>query len=154
MVAFILPKAWWCGGCTAPHTTHAQPGCPVLSLLAAAVLAGAGCTRQVSYTQNVQPILSAKCLRCHDGDGEGSEKSGFNVKSYDSLMTGTKLGQVIVPGDALSSSLYLMVSHKTKPEIHMPPHGKESLAKGRGEPLSEGEIDTVKRWIDQGAKNN
>jgi hypothetical protein len=126
----------------------------IMTLIVASLLAGAGCTRQVSFSQDVNPILSAKCLKCHDGSGEGSEKSGFNVKSYDSLLTGTKLGQVIVPGDALSSSLYLMISHKANPEIHMPPHGKDSLAKGRGEPLSQGEIDTVKRWIDQGAKNN
>jgi hypothetical protein len=125
-----------------------------VTLLAAAFLAGAGCTRQVSFNQDVKPILSAKCLSCHDGSGEGSEKSGFNVKSYDSLIAGTKLGQVIVPGDALSSTLYLMVAHKANPEIHMPPHGRDSLAKGRGEPLTESEIDTVKRWIDQGAKNN
>jgi len=69
-------------------------------------------------------------------------------------MTGTKLDKVIVPGDALSSTLYLLISHKAGPEIHMPPHGGQSLAQGRGEPLTQGEIDTVKSWIDQGAKNN
>ena len=126
----------------------------IASLLAAALLVGTGCTRQVSFNQDIKPILSAKCLSCHDGSGEGSEKSGFNVTSYDSLLTGTKLGQVIVPGDALSSSLYLMISHKASPEIHMPPHGGKSLAKGKGQPLSDSEIDTIKRWIDQGAKNN
>ena len=126
----------------------------ILSLLAIALLAGAGCTRQVSFSQNVKPILDAKCLSCHDGTGEGSTRSGFNVKTYDSLMLGTKLGKVIVPGDAVSSTLYRLISHQASPEIHMPPHGGQSLAKGKGEPLTDGEIDTIKLWINQGAKNN
>jgi hypothetical protein len=126
----------------------------IMSLLVVAFLIGAGCTRQVSFSQNVKPIMDAKCLSCHDGTGEGSTQSGFNVKTYDSLMMGTKLGKVIVPGDAVSSTLYRLISHKASPEIHMPPHGGQSLAKGKGEPLTEGEIDTIKLWIDQGAKNN
>lgn len=126
----------------------------IASLLVVALVVGAGCTRQVSFKQDVMPMLNAKCLSCHDGSGEGSAKSGFNVKTYDSLITGTKLGKVIVPGDAVSSTLYLLVSHKASPEIHMPPHNEHSLAKGRGEPLTQGEVDTIKLWIDQGAKNN
>ena len=126
----------------------------ILSLLVIVFLTGTGCTRQVSFSQDVKPILDAKCEACHDGTGEGSTQSGFNVKTYDSVMAGTKLGKVIVPGDALSSTLYLLITHKASPEIHMPPHGTQSLAKGKGKPLSEDEIDTIKRWIDQGAKND
>jgi hypothetical protein len=126
----------------------------ILSLLAVAILAGAGCTRQVSYSKDVMPVLNAKCLTCHDGSGEGSVKSGFSVKTYDSLMAGTKLGKVIVPGDAVSSTLYRLISRKASPEINMPPHGGQSLAMGKGEPLTKGEVDTIKLWIDQGAKNN
>lgn len=126
----------------------------ILSLVVVALVAGAGCTRQVSYSQDIKPILNAKCLSCHDGGGEGSAKSGFSVKTYDSLIAGTKLGNVIVPGDAVSSTLYRLISHQASPEIQMPPHGGQSLAKGRGEPLTAGEIDTIKLWINQGAKNN
>jgi len=126
----------------------------LMSLLVVALLVGAGCTRQVSFSQDIKPMLNAKCLSCHDGSGEGSAKSGFSVQTYDSLIMGTKLGKVIVPGDAVSSTLYLLIAHKASPEIHMPPHGGQSLAKGKGEPLTEGEIDTIKLWINQGAKNN
>jgi len=126
----------------------------LMSLLVVALLVGVGCTRQVSFSQDIKPMLSAKCLSCHDGSGEGSAKSGFSVQTYDSLIMGTKLGKVIVPGDAVSSTLYLLIAHKASPEIHMPPHGGQSLAKGKGDPLTEGEIDTIKLWINQGAKNN
>lgn len=123
-------------------------------LLVVALVAGAGCARQASFSRDIQPVLSAKCLSCHDGSGEGSTKSGFNVKTYDSLMAGTRLGKVIVPGDAVSSTLYRLIAHKASPEIQMPPHHGESLAKGKKDPLSQDEIDTIKLWIDQGAKNN
>lgn len=126
----------------------------IISLLVVAFLLGTGCTRQVSFSQDVRPMLNAKCLSCHDGSGEGSTQSGFSVKTYDSLMTGTKLGKVIVPGDAVSSTLYRLIAHKASPEIQMPPHHGQSLAKGKAEPLTEGEIATIKQWIDQGAKNN
>jgi hypothetical protein len=126
----------------------------IMSLLVVALLVGAGCTKQVSFSQNVRPILNAKCLSCHDGSGEGSTQSGFNVKTYDNLIAGTKLGKVIVPGDAVSSTLFRLISHQASPEIHMPPHGGQSLAKGKGEPLTDAEIDTIKLWINQGAKNN
>ena len=126
----------------------------LIGLLFVAFVFGAGCTRQVSFVQDVSPILNAKCLSCHDTTGEGSTKSGFSVMTYDKLMAGTKLGKVIDPGNAVSSTLYLVIAHKTSPEIQMPPHHLESLAKGKSVPLTQGEIDTIKLWIDQGAKNN
>ena len=45
------------------------------------------------------------------------------VDSYDSVMKGTKYGPVIVPGDSLSSSLYLLVAGKVHSSIWMP-HGR------------------------------
>jgi hypothetical protein len=71
----------------------------------------AGCSQDVSYKNDVEPILQANCLSCHDGQGEGIEASGFSVKSYDELMKGTRSGQVVVPGDSLSSTLYRLIDH-------------------------------------------
>ncbi len=114
---------------------------------------GTGCSKPVSFTDDVNPILVYNCLTCHAG-GEGSVKSGFNVQNYDSLMGGTKFGPVIVPGDSESSTLYRLVAQKVEPEIQMPPHHDESLAEGRREPLTPEQVETIKMWIDQGAKNN
>ena len=126
----------------------------VMSLVATVLLVGAGCTKQVSFSKDVKPILNAKCLTCHDGSGEGSTKSGFSVQTYEGLKSGTKLGQVVVPGDAVSSSLYRMVAHQASPEIQMPPHHEEAKAAKKLQPLTDGEIDTIKQWINQGALNN
>ena len=114
---------------------------------------GAGCSKQVSFKNDVNPILVSKCIECHI-EGEGTAKSGFSVQTYDSLMKGTKFGPVVIPGDSVSSTLYRLVGHEADPEIQMPPHHDESRASGKLEPLSTAEIDTIKMWIDQGAKNN
>ena len=122
--------------------------------LAACGLSLAGCDNQVSYTEDVQPILFASCLSCHDQSSEGYQNSGFSLDSYESVMGGTKFGAVVVPGSAESSSLYLVVAHKTASEIHMPPHADDALAEGRGVSLTEEQIETIKLWIEQGALNN
>lgn len=113
-----------------------------------------GCERQVSYSADVKPILDNYCISCHSGSGEGEAASGLAMDDYDSLMRGTKFGQVVVPGSAMSSSLYLVVTEKADKKIHMPPHHDESLAEGRGFALSRTNIETIGTWIDQGAKNN
>lgn len=114
-----------------------------------------GCSRsEVSFSSDVQPIFEAHCIECHDSSGEGVTVSGFSVSDYDSVMKGTKFGQVIIPGSSISSTLYLVVAQKTAPEIQMPPHHTEAWAEGRGLPLSEQQVEIIQAWIDQGAQNN
>jgi hypothetical protein len=114
-----------------------------------------GCTRPVvSFSSDVQPILEKHCIECHDSSGEGVVTSGFSVLDYDSVLKGTKFGQVIVPGSSISSTLYLVVAHKTATEIQMPPHHILAWADGRGSPLSDDEIEIIQTWIEQGAQDN
>jgi len=93
-------------------------------------------------------------MNCHDGSGEGSEKSGFSMKTYEELMKGTKFGPVIVAGESASSTFYRVISHKADPQIQMPPHHVESAADGKAKQLTSAQIDVIKLWIDQGALNN
>ncbi len=114
----------------------------------------AGCERQVSFARDVHPIFVEFCAECHDQEGEGLEASGFSVRDYESVMKGTRYGAVVMPGSSISSSLYLLVAQKTAPEIQMPPHHKESLSVGRRMPLADDKVETIRLWIDQGAKDN
>jgi hypothetical protein len=124
-------------------------------ILAVIPVFGTGCSKQVSFNDDVNPILAASCLMCHgDSAGEGIATSGFSVQSYDSVMKGTKYGPVVVPGDSASSTLYRLIGHEVDPKIEMPPHRDIALAEGRSEPLTPGQIETIKMWIDQGAMNN
>jgi len=113
-----------------------------------------GCERDVSYNDDIKPILEASCNMCHDQAAEGEAVSGLSLKTYDDLMQGTQFGKVVVPGSAMSSALYLTVAGKTAPEIRMPPHHDESLAQGKGVQLSAHQIELIERWINAGAPNN
>ena len=123
-------------------------------IISAMPFIGISCSLPVSYNKDINPILVANCLECHDGSGEGSSTSGFSVQTYGSVMKGTKYGPVIVPGSSTSSSLYRMVAHEVDPKIQMPPHHDEALAKGREDALTPRQIEFIEKWIDQGAKNN
>ena len=126
----------------------------VLMLVALCAQVSSCGSKEVSFTADVQPILEVACIECHNDAGEGEAISGFSVASYESIMKGTDLGPVVVPGSSISSNLYRVVAGKTDPEIRMPPHHEEAWAEGRGTPLGDEEIATIAAWIDQGAKNN
>ena len=61
-------------------------------------------------------------------------------------MQGTKYGAVVKPGDSFTSALVMLVEGRADPALAMP-HDE-------GEKPTQGEIDKVRAWIDQGAKNN
>jgi len=114
-----------------------------------------GCSpAEVSFSSDVQPIFDKHCIGCHNSSGEGVMASGFSVSDYESVMKGTRLGQVVIPGSSISSTLYLVIAQKTDPEIQMPPHHAEAWAEGRGDPLSAHQVGIVQAWIDQGAMDN
>lgn len=113
------------------------------------VLFIAGCSNEgaeVSYSKEVRPILDKSCLECHKASGTGEQKSGLNMESYESLMKGTKFGPVIEPGSGASSTLIRLISGHADPSLKMP-HGDR-------QPIPEKDVETIKRWVDQGAKNN
>ena len=125
-----------------------------IALSIATVAIASGCSKEISYSKDVKPIINTSCLECHDGKGEGSEESGLILATYDDLMQGTKFGQIVVPGDSGSSTLYRLIGHKADPKIQMPPHHKETVASKRMSALTDKQIENIKTWIDQGAKNN
>ena len=101
---------------------------------------------KVSFSQEVRPILEANCLSCHQAGGAGFEASGFSMVSYDDLMKGTDAGPMVIPGDVEGSNLLVLMEGRADPSISMP-HGSMK-------PVPQNEIDTIRRWIEQGAKNN
>jgi len=116
------------------------------SLLVSSALLLAGCSeKEISYKADIQPILKQYCVECHAEGGKGYEKSGLLLTSYEGVMKGTRFGSIIKPGDALSSTLIMLVEGRADPSIKMP-HGKESLPKEK--------IELLKQWVKQGAKNN
>jgi hypothetical protein len=118
-------------------------------VVAATVLTGwsdaAFAEEAVSWKLDVQPILQARCVECHKPGGQGWEASGLDMTSYKGLMTGTKHGPIVIPGDTLSSNLLVLVEGRADPKVRMP-HGQR--------PLLKQQIDIIRLWIKQGAKDN
>jgi len=126
----------------------------VLTTVAATLTLGlGGCSQEaeeptvevVTYQGDVLPILKENCVECHVEGGKGLKASGLSMESYDGLMKGTEYGPIIKPGDAISSSVVMLLEGRADPSIRMP-HGKKALEKDK--------VEVIKAWIDQGAKNN
>ena len=118
-------------------------------LFGSAILLGmAGCMGEgaVSYSRDVEPILAANCRSCHQPGGLGTEASGFSMATYDDLTKGTSGGPMVIAGDSQGSNLIVLMEGRADPSIAMP--------HGGAEPVSAADIDTIRRWIDQGAKKN
>jgi hypothetical protein len=99
-----------------------------------------------SYKKTVSPIIHDYCLSCHRPGGLGYEKNNLDMRTYKSLMKGTKFGSVIKPGDSFTSALIMAIEGRVHASIKMP-YGMEGG-------LSKDKIGVLKRWVDQGAKNN
>lgn len=91
----------------------------------------------VSFRDDVLPIFDRDCRTCH------GYVAGLNLESYAALMAGGNSGPSIVPGDPQASLLYRKSSRQQAP--YMPPGGVR---------LSDADIDTLRRWIEAGARDN
>jgi mono/diheme cytochrome c family protein len=118
-------------------------------IFAATVIAGASgaaaAEETVSWKLDVQPILQAHCVECHKPGGQGLEATGLNLTSYKGLMTGTKHGPIVIPGDTLSSNLLVLIEGRAHPQFRMP-HGQR--------PLLKQQIEIIRLWVKQGALDN
>ena len=115
-------------------------------LLAMAITGCAAEIHQVSFQQNVRPILQENCIECHTAyEGEGYLETGLTLASYEELMQGDLYGPVVVPGDSRHSILNMLVEGRADPSIRMP-HGRD--------PLTPEDIEILRLWVDQGAQNN
>ena len=95
---------------------------------------------RVDFNAEVRPVLNSRCISCHGGV---KQMGGFSVLFREEALAKTESGRyAIVPGDADASEMMRRISHGD-PEERMPREGP---------PLSEKEIETIRRWIEQGAQ--
>ena len=88
------------------------------------------------FGEHIRPILESRCTTCHGAD---RGQADLSLVSLESIVQGGKTGPAIVPGDPAASLLLAKVS------------GNEPVMPPVGEPLSESEVDLVRRWIAAGA---
>lgn len=98
----------------------------------------------VRFNRDVRPILSDKCFVCHGNDA-GSREAELNLSSRKNA-TAERDGArfAIKPGDAAASEVLRRISHRN-PTDRMPPAET-------GKTLTNAEIETIERWIHEGAE--
>jgi len=106
---------------------------------------GVAAEHPVTYSEDILPMIKIRCLECHQPGGTGYEKSGLDLSTYESLMKGTKYGPIVIPGNAFSSNLNVLVEGRAASKLRMPHNRKK---------LTRCEIDAFRRWVNRGAKND
>ncbi len=97
--------------------------------------------RQRHYVEKVQPLLEAKCYRCHGSD---KQKGGYRLDQPElALQAGESDHVAIKPGDPMGSNLARLILLPAEHDDVMPPAGKQGLT------LEE--IMTLLDWIRNGA---
>lgn len=92
----------------------------------------------ISYARYVQPLFFQKCalVGCHD---DQSMAGGLSLTSYTAL---TARSGIVVPGNSTNSILAQKIDGRN-------PHlGSLPIT------LNANQINGIKKWIDEGAKNN
>ena len=93
----------------------------------------------ISFNDEIRPLLSSRCMRCHGGV---RQKSGLSLVFREEALRPLDSGKpALVPGQPGRSELIRRVTHGD-PDERMPPDH---------EPLTPPEISVLKRWIAQGA---
>ena len=111
---------------------HHLPLAGLLALTGAAVAAPT-----VDFNRDIRPILSAHCYECHGPDA-AHRKADLRLDSGE----GT-LGKVVVAGRPEESELVARIRHP-RAEERMPPPSFRN-------PLSQEQIRTLVRWVEEGA---
>ena len=87
----------------------------------------------VTFAASVKPILQASCLSCHSNSNASSSGGGIRLQDYADVQTQAKNGKLMGT-----------VKHAS---------GYQQMPLGGGK-LSDCEINTLQKWIDNGTLNN
>lgn len=94
----------------------------------------------VSFSQHIQPVFDARCINagCHNSI---DRRAGLSLANWAET---TSNSQIVFPGLPDNSKLVWAIEGRTTSP--MPPIGLR--------PLTKNQIDGIRTWIKEGAKNN
>ncbi|MEY4484491.1 MAG: hypothetical protein RL693_1943 [Verrucomicrobiota bacterium] len=121
-------------------TQGAEPAKPVE--LAQAVPAQAA---ELDFYRDVYPFLKSNCISCHN---KTTTKGDLDMETPEMMKKGGETGKGIIPGKG-AESLIVQASIHTS-DLEMPPKSNKAGAVN----LLPAEIEILKTWINQGAKNS
>jgi mono/diheme cytochrome c family protein len=94
-------------------------------------------TGEVSFANDIVPIIQSRCINCHGGD---RIEEGLLLRTYDEILAGSENGPVIVPGDVANSLFVELVANQKMPK--------------RGPKLTPPQVQLITDWVAAGAPNN
>ena len=92
---------------------------------------------EVSFANDVLPIIESRCVNCHGGDRIEAE---LLMRTYEEIMAGSENGAVVIPGDVEGSLLVELIANKKMPK--------------RGPKLTPPQVQLISDWVAAGAPNN
>ncbi|MCE9630943.1 MAG: DUF1549 domain-containing protein [Planctomycetia bacterium] len=111
----------------------------------AAAVERAESNARLSFNRDIRPILSDNCFACH-GPDNANRQAGLRLDTFDLATAELDSGaRAIVPGKIDESELVARIVSDDPDAVMPPPHAKI----GR---LSHEQVETLRRWIAEGAK--
>lgn len=124
-------------------TTRRSWSFVILASLLCVAAAPVRSSRAVDFLREIQPILAEHCTQCHGADAK-DRKSGLRLDQREGALKGGESGSAaIVAGKPDQGELVRRIT-STDPDLVMPPPSQKK-------PLSAKQIETLKRWIQEGA---
>ncbi len=123
---------------------HSPPVYRIIGLFLSVALVAVASSRgeeaspdEVDFVRQIRPILSENCAFCH-GPDPATREADLRLDTADGLSS------VIEPNSSTDSDLFRRIVSDDESERMPPPESNRSLAPAQ--------IDTIRRWINQGAK--
>lgn len=110
----------------------------LIAFVAASYLQAAD-ERPVNFVTQVKPIISDRCIECHNSE---NLLGNVNLQNREHAMQKRKPEQVIVPNEPDRSRFYLTVK--------LPPTDSKAMP-ATAHRLPKDDIETIRRWIAEGA---
>ena len=113
------------------------------SVLALYFTAGGNPVAAADFLREVQPILAEHCAQCHGVDA-GQRQSGLRLDLREAALKGGDSGMpALIPRKPGESELVRRITATNPDEVMPPPDHKR--------PLSPKQVETLKKWIEEGA---
>ncbi|MEQ9104645.1 MAG: beta-propeller fold lactonase family protein [Rhodothermales bacterium] len=103
---------------------------------------GPGQVDTIVYSRHIQPVFNNRCTSCHAGD---AASAGLRLDTWQHVIAGSSHGEALIAFDAVHSRMIRLLENTADT-----PH---PLNAG-GDNLSPDELALLKRWIDEGARND
>lgn len=99
---------------------------------------------ELEFYRDVYPFLKGNCISCHN---KTTTKADLNMETPELMIKGGDSGPSLIPGKSAESLVVQASLHAN--DMEMPPQNNKSGAVN----LTPEQIETLKLWIDQGAKS-